>query len=252
MLPLCLIVAADGAGAPASNGELGRLGLKPCSVDSFAAALGLMRQWQFDAVLVDADGFAATFMRILPELSERAKAPIVLLWSELDERSQIQSLASGATAIVSKPASAELIAAKLHRLLGVGRERSAEPSAEPADVRLGPLRLDPRRAKAAIGETVLALTAGEFELLLLLASRPGEFVHRDGIARALHQPGPGPAKRRSADMHVCRIRKKLRDAGARTLQVETVYGRGYCLRLEPDARDATVTAPLQPQPQWCA
>jgi len=42
-------------------------------------------------------------------------------------------------------------------------------------------------------------------------------------------------------MHICRIRKKLRDAGAGTLRVETVYGRGYCLRLEreePQAWDA--------------
>ena len=42
-----------------------------------------------------------------------------------------------------------------------------------------------------------ALTSGEFELLLLLASQSGEFVHRDTIARTLGSKGEG---RRSADM----------------------------------------------------
>jgi DNA-binding response OmpR family regulator len=44
-------------------------------------------------------------------------------------------------------------------------------------------------------------------------------------------------------MHVCRIRKKLRDAGAEPLQLETVYGRGYCLRV-----DAGGAAPTPRQP----
>jgi hypothetical protein len=64
------------------------------------------------------------------------------------------------------------------------------------------------------------------------SSRPGEFVHRDSIARVLRSPAGGSEKRRSADIHACRIRKTLRDASARNLYVDAVYGRGYCLRAE--------------------
>ncbi|MEP6738750.1 MAG: response regulator transcription factor [Caldimonas sp.] len=246
MLPLCLIVAADAGRAPAANRELDLLGFKPYAVDTFAAALGLIRQWQFDAVLVDADGFADTLMHSLPQLHERSNAPIVLLWSEADERRQIQGLESGATAIVPKPASAQLVAAKMRRLIDIGHERH---DARQSEIRIGSLRLDPRRATASVGDTALALTTGEFELLLLLASRPGEFVHRDSIARALRQPDGGKEKRRSADMHICRIRKKLRDAGASSLRVDTVYGRGYCLRVEAEEDEAFFGSRY---PQWCA
>ena len=246
MLPLCLIVAADAAQAPAGNRELGLLGFKPYAVDSIDAALGLIRQWEFDAVLVDADGFGETLVPTLPEMRERSRAPIVLLWSERDERRQIASLESGATAIVPKPASPSLVAAKLRSLIERGGER---PDARPSDVRLGSLRLDPRRASARVGDDPLPLTTGEFELLLLLASRPGEFVHRDHIARALRHPASGGEKRRSADMHICRIRKKLRDAGARHLHIDTVYGRGYTLRFEAD--DALANGTVR-RPQWCA
>ena len=46
--------------------------------------------------------------------------------------------------------------------------------------------------------------------------------------------------RRSADVHVCRIRKKLREAGASSLTLETVYGRGYAQRLRETAVDQTL------------
>jgi DNA-binding winged helix-turn-helix (wHTH) protein len=48
-------------------------------------------------------------------------------------------------------------------------------------------------------------------------------------------------------MHICRIRKKLRDAGAGSLRIETVYGRGYCLRLE---RDEMQERDAARHPQW--
>jgi two-component system cell cycle response regulator CtrA len=82
----------------------------------------------------------------------------------------------------------------------------------------------------SVGDVPVTLTSGEFELLLLLASRPGELVHRETIARTLGR-NPTSDTRRSADMHVCRIRRKLREISGHSLQVETVYGRGYLLRM---------------------
>ncbi|MEP7300684.1 MAG: response regulator transcription factor [Caldimonas sp.] len=254
MLPLCLIVDADDGAAAGFHREFDLFGFKPYAVDSFASAFGLIRQWQFDAVIVDGDGDAGSLLHALPELRDRANAPIVLVWSEGRERRQIEALQSGATEVIVKPASPRLIAAKLHRLIEIARERPAPGGEERrAVVRLGPLRLDPRRAAASVGDAPLALTTGEFELLLLLASRPGEFVHRDTIGRTLGSSSGAVAGagdgRRSADMHICRIRKKLRDAGAKALRVETVYGRGYCLRIEEAAVEMFAATR---HPQWCA
>ncbi len=250
MLPLCLIVAADSAIAPAFGRDFDALGLKPYKVDTFVSAFGLIRQWQFDALIIDGDGYGESLLHALPELRDRSHAPIVLLWSDAGERRQIEALQSGATEIIVKPASPRLVAAKLHRLVEIAQDRPAGNGDERrSTVRLGALRLDPRRAAASVGDAPLSLTTGEFELLLLLASRPGEFVHRDTIARTLGSPtSTGGEGRRSADMHVCRIRKKLRDAGAHSLRVDTVYGRGYCLRLEPEATDALFATQA---PQWC-
>ena len=250
MLPLCLIIAADAGVAAGFNRDFELLGFKPYAVETFASAFGLIRQWQFDALIVDGDGDGEALMHALPELRDRSNAPIVLVWSDIGERRQIEALQVGATEVIVKPASPRLIAAKLHRLIEIARERPAPGSEERrAVVRLGPLRLDPRRAAASVGDAPLALTTGEFELLLLLASRPGEFVHRDTIARTLGSPAGAGDGRRSADMHICRIRKKLRDAGASALRVETVYGRGYCLRIEEEEAVELFAAR---HPQWCA
>ncbi len=247
MLPLCLIVANGPGTPPTLNREFDGLGFKPYTVQSVGSALALIGQWEFDAVLVDADGRVEAVMQTLPELRDRSKAPIVLLSSDVGERRQIQALQGGATEVIVKPASVQLIAAKLHRLVDMARDTRPGASDESRSaLRLGPLRLDPRRASAVVGETPLQLTGGEFELLLLLASQSGEFVHRDTIARTLGSQGDG---RRSADMHICRIRKKLRDARAGSLRVDTVYGRGYCLRLELDGLD--LPASLR-HPEWCA
>ena len=249
MLPLCLIVGNDKVDPGGLHRGIDGYGFKPYAVETFSSALGMIEQWQFDAVIVDGDGHADTLFHRLPELRDRAHAPIVVVWSDGGERRQIEALQVGATEVIVKPASPRLIAAKLHRLIEIGRDRGAG-SAETARaaVQLGPLRLDPRRAAASVGDAPLALTTGEFELLLLLASRPGEFVHRETIARTLGNPAGGES-RRSADMHICRIRKKLRDAGARSLRIDTVYGRGYCLRLEEESPAGVLDSR---HPEWSA
>ena len=242
MLPVLLTVGAE-AGPLAGRGRrIDFAGFKPFAVDSLRAALAIVRQWRFDAILVDADRFAGALVVALPELRRHAAAPIVLLWSELDERRQIESLESGATAIVSKPASARLVAAKLRGLLLPGSaparralELASPALAEPAreTVSVGPLRLDPRSAVAEVAGRAIALTVSEFDLLLLLATRPGEFVDRARIASVLRAPPADTTsrsgRRRSPDMHVCRLRRKLSGASAGELRIDTVYGRGYCL-----------------------
>jgi DNA-binding response OmpR family regulator len=143
-------------------------------------------------------------------------------------------LDAGAAQVLVEPTSMRIVAAQLRRLVDLSHHRLKQ---EPAEVRFGPLRLDARRAVASIGAAPVTLTGGEFELLLLLASHPGELVHRETIARTLGRSATADA-RRSADMHICRIRRKLRQVGGHALHVETVYGRGYLLRIGSGEQEA--------------
>ena len=150
MLPLCLIVGSDAVDPSGLHRGFDGYGFKPYAVDTFRSALGMIQQWQFDAVIVDGDGHVDSLLHLLPELRDRAHAPIVVVWSDGGERRQIEALQVGATEVIIKPASPQLIAAKLHRLLEIGKERPATAAeASLAAVQLGPLRLDPRRPPPA-------------------------------------------------------------------------------------------------------
>jgi len=236
VLPLCLIVSADPAYVCALQRGLKDHGLKLYGVADPTALTPIFGQWRFDAVLCDAQGrSAAALDDAVRWLRREQRAPIVVLASAGSEAGLFASLEAGATEIVPRTASPRLVALKLQRLIDLA---VAASEVEPRAVSLGELRLDPRRAQALFADRPLPLTGGEFELLLLLAARSDGFVHRDTIMRTLRRAPSAGESRRCADMHVCRIRRKLREAGASSLEVETIYGRGYALRL----RDAGLRA----------
>lgn len=241
MFYLCLVVQADEAIAKVTNRSLEASGIKPYSVQSIASALSIIRQWRFDVVLFDADGFGERTPRMLAEL-RKTRLPVLAISSESDEQEQIRMFESGATEFVAKPTSLRLTAIRLQRLVDLQREKPADV---PPEIRLGPLLLDTRRALASVGPNDLALTTRQFDLLLLLTVRSGEFVHRQAIASALGQRSNEGS--RSTDMLISRIRRKLREAGDDRLQVLTVHGRGYCLRYSQEA-----DAGEEPLLRWCA
>jgi DNA-binding response OmpR family regulator len=242
VLPLLLVITADRVVSEPFRHELSGAGFKAYYVETLASALGVVAQWQFDAVLLHAQGFEVSLPHMLGALRDDAGVPILLVLDKGDEERQIEALEAGASQVLVEPTSMRIVAAQLRRLIDVSHQRLKQ---EAAEVRFGPLRLDPRRASASIAHVPITLTSGEFELLLLLASRPGELVHREAIARTLGRTSTSET-RRSADMHVCRIRRKLRDVGGHNLVVETVYGRGYLLRMGSPAPEAE----LQKAAEW--
>jgi len=237
----CLVIERDQALADRMARELPENGFKPFISDSSESALDILRQWSFDAALVDADGFGPGYVSVLRRLRPEFRSPLVLLSQPQDERDQLLSLESGATEIVTKPASTRLLAAKMRRLIEVsGRESEAEAD----QVQLGPLTMHARRGITTVGDVPLKLTVHQFELLFLLASKAGQFVDRETIAMRLRGT-PGEIGR-SADVHVYRIRRKLKELGIDCLRLDTVYGRGYTLALEEGAiaKKTEVAAPL--------
>ena len=241
MFPVCLIVSTDFDHVAALQRALKEHGLRLYGVPDMASLRPMLAQWQFDAVLCDGEGSAtADVNEAVRSLRRDQHAPIVVLASRGSEDVLISALEAGATELIPRSTSPRVIAIKLQRLIDLAAGASAE---EPRAVSLGELHLDPRRAEAVFGDRVMRLTRGEFELLLLLATRSDRFVHRDTIMRTIGYAAAGES-RRSADVHVCRIRRKLREAGASSLELETVYGRGYELRLRNSEQHLSPTAAI--------
>jgi DNA-binding response OmpR family regulator len=225
---LCLVIQSDPVLAGATHRGLDLYGLRPYHVASAKSALAALRQWRFDVVLLDADGFGEGVADLLAQLRETT-VPIVVSSSRFDEETQIRRLEQGATALVARLEPMRLTALRLRKLAELRRDEARDL---PLEVRLGPLLIDTRRARASVQGRPLELSSRQFEILLRLATRPGEFVHRKDFASSARHPGEEGS--RSVDMHVSRIRSKLREAGTSGLLIYTVHGLGYCLSFDEE------------------
>ena len=230
MIPLCLVISSDPEHVGALQRAFKAQGLKLHGVPDVASLRPLLAQWRFDAVLCDAGGSSAADVdAAVRSLLRHQRAPVVVLAASDNEEIELSALDAGATELVPRSTSPRVVAAKVQRLIALAAGANAD---EPRSIELGELHLDPLRGEAFLRDRALRLTRGEFELLFLLASRSEGFVQREVIMRSVGRAAStSDSSSRCADMHVCRIRRKLRDAGASSLELETVYGRGYALRL---------------------
>jgi len=230
LIPLCLIVSSDPDRVAALQRAFKEHGLKLHGVADLASLPPILSQWRFDAVLCDAAG-SADVDAAVRWLHRQQRAPIVVFAATDDEDTELSALEAGATELVPRSATPRVVAIKVQRLIDLAADPTAD---EPRTASLGELHLDRLRGVAVVRDRVLRLTRGEFELLFLLATRSDRFVQRDAIMRTVGRGAAGSESSRCADMHICRIRRKLREAKASSLEVETVYGRGYALRLRSD------------------
>jgi DNA-binding response OmpR family regulator len=96
----------------------------------------------------------------------------------------------------------------------------------------GPLRIDPQRRQAWVGNNELVLTPTEHELLVVLAREPGRlFARLDLLSAVFDSTHPGYA--RNVDCHVARLRRKLAAAGLEPNPIKTMHRMGYRFEVEP-------------------
>ncbi|MFT3764087.1 MAG: response regulator transcription factor [Minicystis sp.] len=142
--------------------------------------------------------------------------PVLLLTAHAAVPERVAGLDAGADDFLGKPFAVSELRARVRAL---GRRG---PDLRPLEVRCGDARLDflARRAERAGAE--VPLTAREWSLLELLASRAGRFVSRAEIIEIVwSDAADGTA---SLDVIVARIRRKLGEGALRTMR-----GYGYAL-----------------------
>lgn len=93
----------------------------------------------------------------------------------------------------------------------------------------GPLALDRQRHEVTLSNQVIHLTPREFELLWTLAQRPRK-VHRREELLALVWGAETFVTVRTVDVHMAKLRHKLRTKDDQPDIAETIWGVGYRLR----------------------
>ncbi|HWJ62919.1 MAG TPA: response regulator transcription factor [Acidimicrobiales bacterium] len=147
--------------------------------------------------------------------------PVIMLTAKSGEFDEAEGLELGADDFLSKPFSMVVLLARVRALLRRPQRRIEWPA-------VGELRLDPLRRRCYRGETPIALTARETEVLAALMARPGQLVTKAELLGAVWgEEFSGDVN--IVEVYISHLRRKVDGAGQPPL-VETVRGEGYRLR----------------------
>ena len=92
---------------------------------------------------------------------------------------------------------------------------------------LGNVTVDPARARATKDGRELDLSAVEYRLLLLFASKAGGIVTRDMMREALWEDSGAYVEENTLSVYIRRLRDKIEDDPANPQLIRTVRGMGY-------------------------
>lgn len=148
--------------------------------------------------------------------------PVIMLTARGEPADRIVGLEVGADDYVAKPFSARELVMRVKAVLR--RSLKDEPPRPPLEH--PGLTLDPGSRDVHVDGRPIRLTAKEFDLLYLLASRPREVLSRSQLMtgvwgyEAAHDTG-------TLTVHIRRLRAKLDPDGVTPRRLETVWGVGY-------------------------
>lgn len=142
---------------------------------------------------------------------------IAFLTSRAEDYSQIAGFEAGADDYISKPVRPRLLISKVESLL----RRLNRPINDSNDQIESKLKIDREKFKVEMNGISLLLPKKEFELLELLASRPGKVYTRDQIL-SIVWGNETIVGERTIDVHIRKLREKLGDD-----YIRTIKGVGY-------------------------
>lgn len=163
-------------------------------------------------------------------LRTQGEVPIVMLTAMGEETDRIVGLELGADDYVAKPFNPRELLARVRAVLRRAHGEGAAPKEPPPKaIRFAGWSLEPARRRLVDPSGVeVALTGGEYELLLVLLERPNRVLTRDMLMDLLRGRQAGPFDR-AIDVAVSRLRRKLEDDGRNPQLIKTVRGGGYVL-----------------------
>jgi two-component system phosphate regulon response regulator PhoB len=197
-------------------------GYEVVTADNGSEALKKARQHVPDLILLDVmlpevDGLEVC--KLLRRDPATAPIPIIMLTAKAGEIDRVLGLELGAEDYVTKPFSPRELVLRVKNLL----KRRNVSEEKPDQYSVGDLFIDIPRHLVTVARKRVDLTATEFKLLIVLASRRGRVQSREQLLRDVWEYD-SLIDTRTVDTHMRRLREKLGDA---CRYLDTVRGVGY-------------------------
>ncbi len=232
-----------------------RLGAEGYSVHkaaSAAQAVELTAQISPDLILLDLSLPDQHGLVLCAELKEKHEAPIIICSGTKHEHEAILALKLGADDFVAKPFSVDELAARIEVVL----RRTRPPTGPELDglediERVGELVIDRAGYVITVCDEPLKLTPTEYRLLCTLAHRPDQVLSRQELTEALwgyYDVGVS----RSLDVHIRRLRAKLKACAGDAPDIVTVRGFGFKITCNPQRQTENGRFQEAPISPWAA
>jgi two-component system cell cycle response regulator CtrA len=193
------------------------------AVDTGEEALGLVRHYDYDIVVLDL---------MLPDMegydvvrrmrAGRIEVPILILSGLSRPHAKVKGLGVGADDYITKPFDSAELLARMQAVI-----RRSKGFSQPT-LRVGPLQLNLDSREVNVDARPVHLTGKEYAILELLVLRKGMVLTKEAFLNHLYG-GMDEPEMKIIDVFICKLRKKLAIAGADGL-IGTVWGRGYMMR----------------------
>ena len=191
--------------------------------------LDLARARRFDVIILDVmlpglDG--VTVCRALRAEGASRDAPILMLTARDAESDKVVGLESGADDYVAKPFGIRELLARVEALLRRQRRAAEVTATATARIAAGDVALDVEKRQATVRGGPIELTRQEFDLLALLAGRPGMVFSRAALLQQVWR-GDAYVTERTVDTVVSRLRRKIEIDAQNPTMILTAWGVGY-------------------------
>ena len=206
--------------------HLVRAGYRVSTAGNGAEALGAATNELPDLIVLDLMLPGMSGHEVLRELRSRpetADVGVIFLTAGKEDSDRIEGMTNGADDYMVKPFAPQELVLRVGAVL---RRRQSPSIRSGSMLQAGPVAIDRGIHRATLNGEELALTAIEYRLLVTLVQGEGRVQSRGQLLETVWNAKPDN-QTRTVDMHVQRLRTKLRDAAQ---HIETVRGFGYRFR----------------------
>src|SRR5919197_2990931 len=226
--PHVLVVDDDPTIRELVSDYLGSNDFRVTAVGDGIAMRDVMNDQVVDLLVLDLGLRGEDGMAIARRMRDESEIPIVMLTGRTEEADRVMGLELGADDYLTKPFSPRELLARIRTVLR--RRRAEVRQGRPEGVRAyrfdgWELNLNTRRLIARDG-TPVALSKGEFSLLVVLLGAPQRILSRDQLIdlSRLHND---EVFNRSVDVQIMRLRRKLELDPVAPRYIRTERGAGY-------------------------
>ncbi|MBI0536810.1 DNA-binding response regulator [Roseomonas sp. KE2513] len=193
------------------------------AADTGEEALELARLYDYDIVVLDIMLPDMEGYEVVRRLrAGRSTTPVLILSGLSRPGAKVKGFGLGADDFLVKPFDSQELIARIQAII-----RRTKGFAQPS-ITVGRLNLDLGAREATVGGRPVHLTGKEYAILELLTLRKGMVMTKEAFLNHLYG-GMDEPEVKIIDVFICKLRKKLAQAGCEDL-IGTVWGRGYVLR----------------------